>query len=166
MIRAGVHAEPQERARFRIETEAVASLSHPHIIQIYDCGEWNGMPYLVMEFAEGGSLAGQLAGRPLPPAQAAGLVETLARAVQVVHERGLIHRDLKPANVLLTDQGVPKLADFGLAKRLDQDQGLTQTRAVLGTASYMAPEQAAGDKHALGPAVDVYALGAILYEAL
>jgi len=166
MIRTGVHAGPEERARFRVEAEAVASLSHPHIIQIHDCGEWNGMPYLAMEFAEGGSLAQRLAGRPLPPAQAAELVETLARAVQFVHERGLIHRDLKPANILLTDQGIPKLADFGLAKRLDQDQGLTRTQAVLGTASYLAPEQAAGDKHALGPAADVYALGAILYEVL
>jgi serine/threonine protein kinase len=166
MIRAGAHAGPQERARFRVEAEAVASLSHPHIIQIHDYGEWDGMPYLAMEFAEGGSLARRLAGRPLPPAQAAALVETLARAVQFVHDAGLIHRDLKPANVLLTDQGVPKLADFGLAKRLDQDQGLTRSHAVLGTAGYMAPEQAAGDKQALGPAADVYALGAILYEVL
>jgi serine/threonine protein kinase len=166
MIRAGVHAGPQERARFHVEAEAVASLSHPHIIQIHDFGEWNGMPYLAMELAEGGSLAGRLAGGPLPPAQAAALVETLARAVQFVHERSLIHRDLKPANVLLTGDGVPKLADFGLAKRLDQDQALTRPRAVLGTASYMAPEQAAGDTQALGPAADVYALGAILYEVL
>jgi serine/threonine protein kinase len=166
MISTGVHAGPQERARFRVEAEAVASLSHPHIIQIHDYGEWNGMPYLAMEFAEGGSLAQRLAGRPLPSSEAAAMVETLARTVQFVHERGLIHRDLKPANVLLTDQGVPKLADFGLAKRLDQDQGLTRTEAVLGTASYMAPEQATGDKHALGPAADVYALGAILYEVL
>jgi serine/threonine protein kinase len=166
MIRAGVHAGPQERARFHVEAEAVASLSHSHIIQIYDFGEWNGMPYLAMELAEGGSLAGRLAGGPLPPAQAAALVETLAQAVQFVHERSLIHRDLKPANVLLTGDGVPKLADFGLAKRLDQDQALTRTRTVLGTAGYMAPEQAAGDTPALGPAADVYALGAILYEVL
>jgi serine/threonine protein kinase len=166
MIRAGAYAGPQERARFQIEAEAVASLSHPHIIQILHHGEWEGMPYLVLEFAEGGNLAQRLAGKPLPPAQAAELVETLARAVQFVHDGGLIHRDLKPANVLFTDQGVPKVADFGLAKRLDQDQGLTRTHAVLGTASYMAPEQAKGDKHSLGPAADVYALGAILYEVL
>jgi serine/threonine protein kinase len=166
VIRAGAHAGPQERARFRVEAEAVASLSHPHVIPIYDCGEWDAVPYLAMEFAEGGSLADRLAGGPMPAPEAAALVETLARAVQFVHERGLIHRDLKPANILLTDQGVPKLADFGLAKRLDQDQGLTRSRAVLGTASYMAPEQAAGDRQALGPAADVYALGAILYETL
>jgi serine/threonine protein kinase len=162
----GAHAGSQERARFRVEAEAVASLSHPHIIPIYDYGEWNGLPYLAMEFAEGGSLAQRLVGLTMALPEAAGLVETLARAVHFVHERGIIHRDLKPANVLLTDQGVPKLADFGLAKRLDQDQGLTRTRAVLGTAGYMAPEQAAGDTHALGPAADVYALGAILYELL
>ena len=166
MIRAGLHARPEELARFRVEAEAVASLSHPHIIQIYDCAEWNGMPYLAMEFAEGGSLAELLLKGPLPPLRAAELVETLARAVQFIHERGLIHRDLKPANVLLTDQDVPKLADFGLAKRLNQDQGLTRSQAVLGTASYMAPEQASGDRHALGPAADIYALGALLYEVL
>jgi serine/threonine protein kinase len=166
MIRTGVHAGPQERARFRVEAEAVASLSHPHIVQIHDYGDWNGMPYLAMEFAEGGSLAQRLAGGPLPLGPAAELVETLARAAQFIHDRGLIHRDLKPANVLLTAQGVAKLADFGLAKRLDHDSGLTRTQAVLGTASYMAPEQAAGDKQALGPAADVYALGAILYEVL
>jgi serine/threonine protein kinase len=166
MILSGAHAEPQERARFRVEAEAVASLSHPNIIPIYDCGECDGMPYLAMEFAEAGSLAQRLAGRPMDLSEGAGLVETLARAVQFVHERGIIHRDLKPANVLLTGQDVPKLADFGLAKRLDRDQGLTRTHAVLGTASYMAPEQAAGDTHALGPAADIYALGAILYELL
>ncbi len=166
VIRAGAHAGSHERARFRIEAEAVASLAHPHIIPIYDYGECDGTPYLAMEFAEGGSLARRLGGRPTDPAQAAGLVETLARAVQFVHEHGLIHRDLKPANVLLSGEGVPKLADFGLAKRLDVDQGLTRSHAVLGTAGYMAPEQAAGNRHALGPAADIYALGAILYETL
>jgi serine/threonine protein kinase len=166
MIRMGVQAGAEERARFRIEAEAVASLSHPNVIQIHDYGEWNGMPYLAMEFAEGGSLRQHLARAQMSPAEAAELIETLARAVHFVHERGVIHRDLKPANVLLTGEGVPKLADFGLAKRLDRDQGLTRSQAVLGTASYMAPEQAAGDKHALGPAADVYALGAILYEML
>jgi eukaryotic-like serine/threonine-protein kinase len=190
MIRTGVSAGPQERARFEVEAQAVAALSHSHIIQIYHYGDWNGMPYLAMEFAAGGSLAQRLLGKPLGPPEAAELVEILARAVQFVHERGLIHRDLKPANILLQigvsgsqvaerdgapsqksaildlQSAIPKLADFGLAKRLDQDQGLTRTQAVLGTASYMAPEQAAGDKQALGPAADIYALGAILYEVL
>jgi serine/threonine protein kinase len=166
MIRAGIHADAQELARFRIEADAIASLSHPHIIQIHEYGEWRGMPYLAMELAEGGSLARRLGTGPMATLEAAELVECLARTVQFIHERGILHRDLKPANVLLTPQGVPKLADFGLAKRLDQDQGLTRTQAVLGTASYMAPEQAAGDKHALGPATDIYGLGAILYELL
>jgi serine/threonine protein kinase len=166
MIRSGIHADPQERARFRVEAEAVALLAHSHIIQIHDYGEWNGMPYLAMEFAEAGSLAQRLQAAPVTPSQAAELVETLARAVQFIHERGVLHRDLKPGNVLLTEEGIPKLADFGLAKRLDTDQRLTGTQAVLGTASYMAPEQATGDKHALGPALDIYALGAILYELL
>jgi serine/threonine protein kinase len=180
MIRTGADAGAQERARFRVEAEAIAALSHPHIIPIYDYGECNGEPYLAMEFAEGGSLAGRLAGRPMALPEAAALVETLARAMHVVHERGVIHRDLKPANILLqtTDNteksrksvavvsGIPKIADFGLAKRLDRDEGLTRTHTVLGTASYMAPEQAAGDPRTIGPAADVYALGAILYECL
>jgi serine/threonine protein kinase len=191
MIRTGIHAAPQERARFRVEAEAVASLSHPHIIQIYDCGECKDMPYLAMEFAEGGSLTEHLEKGRLRPEQAAELLETLARTMQFVHERGIIHRDLKPANVLLaiSDQQsavsrrrnnpselttdpcpltafIPKIADFGLAKRLDRDEGLTRSQTVLGTASYMAPEQAAGDTHAIGAAADIYALGAILYEAL
>jgi serine/threonine protein kinase len=164
MIRTGLDAGPEERARFRLEAQAVASLSHANIIQIYDCGEFGGMPYLAMEFAEGGSLAQRLQQGAPGPAEAAELVALLARAVQFVHDRDILHRDLKPGNILLTGQGVPKLADFGLAKRLDQDQGLTRPQAVLGTASYMAPEQARHD--AIGPSVDVYALGAILYELL
>jgi serine/threonine protein kinase len=183
MIRTGSDAGAQERARFRVEAEAIAALSHPHIIPIYDYGEWNGEAYLAMEFAEGGCLAGRLAGRPMAPLEAAALVETLARAMHFVHERGVIHRDLKPANILLQTtehaentgksqkstsvfSGIPKIADFGLAKRLDRNEGLTRTHTVLGTASYMAPEQAAGDPRAIGPAADVYALGAILYECL
>jgi serine/threonine protein kinase len=183
MIRTGADAGAQERARFRVEAEAIAALSHPHVIPIYDFGEWNGEPYLAMEFAEGGSLARRLAGRPMAPPEAAALVETLAQAMHFVHERGVIHRDLKPANILLQTtehteyteksqkspsvvSGIPKIADFGLAKRLDRDEGLTRTHTVLGTASYMAPEQAAGDPRAIGPAADVYALGAILYECL
>jgi eukaryotic-like serine/threonine-protein kinase len=182
MIRSGIHAAAEDLARFRIEAEAIASLAHPNIIQIHECGEWNGMPYLAMEFAAGGSLAQRLVNKMLPALQAAELVETLARTVQFVHDRGILHRDLKPANILLQNadlrlqnesqlntagqSAVPKLADFGLAKRLDDDQGLTRTQAILGTASYMAPEQAAGNKQAIGPSVDIYGLGAILYELL
>src|SRR5262249_13494817 len=122
--------------------------------------------YLAMEFVGGGSLAQQLDGAPLPPRRAAQLLLDLARAVQHAHEQGIVHRDLKPANVLLTGAGVAKVADFGLAKLLDAERGQTRTGAVLGSPSYMAPEQAAGQVRAIGPATDVYALGAILYEVL
>src|SRR6202011_1940745 len=108
---------------------------------------------------EGGSLAQKLAGTPLPPAEAAQLVETLAQAMQAAHEKGIVHRDLKPANVLLTADGTPKVTDFGLAKMLDEAAGPTASGAVLGTPSYMAPEQAGGSGRQVGPAADVYALG-------
>jgi serine/threonine protein kinase len=166
MIRSGIHADAQERARFRLESEAIASLAHPNIVKIFVCGVWEGMPYLAMEFAAGGSLAQLLESGPIAFDRAIALLEILALATQFIHEREIIHRDLKPANVLISADGAPKLADFGLAKRLDFDQGLTQTQAILGTASYMAPEQAAGPRQGLGPGVDIYALGAILYELL
>jgi serine/threonine protein kinase len=159
------------RERFRTEARAVAELSHPHVVRVYDYGEWQPaggppVPYFTMEYVEGGSLAAKLDGRPLPPREAVALAETLARAVQCVHDHGVVHRDLKPANILLAADGTPKVADFGLAKRLDADPGLTESRAVLGTASYMAPEQAAGRTKEAGPAADVYALGAVFYECL
>jgi hypothetical protein len=166
MILAGAHAGPQELARFRREAEAVAQLQHPHIVQIYEVGEQKGQPYFSLEFVDGGSLAQKLAGTPLPAYQAAQLVETLARAVHAAHERDIIHRDLKPANVLLTAHGTPKVTDFGLAKRLDAGPGLTESGAIVGTPSYMAPEQARGKTKEIGPACDVYALGAIFYELL
>jgi serine/threonine protein kinase len=149
--------------RFRIEAEAVARLDHPHVVRIHDFGEHDGRPYFSMELVEGGSLARKLAAGPLPPPDAARLAETLARAIDHAHQRHIIHRDLKPANVLLTADGTPKIADFGLARRLDHDGRPTRTHTVMGTASYMAPEQAEGKKE-VGPAADVYALGAILYE--
>jgi WD40 repeat protein/predicted Ser/Thr protein kinase len=166
VILAGEHAGPGEVDRFRREAEAAARLQHPHIVQIHDIAEHQGRPFFSMEYLPGGSLDKKLAGTPLPARQAAELVEALARAVQAAHERGVVHRDLKPANVLLTEDGTPKVADFGLAKRLDGSGAQTQTGAVMGTPSYMAPEQAAGRARDLGPATDVYALGAILYEAL
>ena len=142
-------------------------MKHPHIVPIYEIGEQGQLPYLALEFVEGGSLAQAMAVRPLAPDQAAGMVETLARAMDYVHQRGVVHRDLKPANVLLTAEGVPKITDFGLAKWLDTPSGQqTQSGAVLGTPSYMAPEQARGQARLVGPATDVYALGAILYEML
>ncbi len=167
MIRAGAHAGPEERERFRAEAQAVARLQHPNIVQVFEVGAHDGLPWCALEYVEGDSLARRLNGTPLPPRQAALLVQPLAAAVQYAHERGVVHRDLKPANVLLSHGKVePKVTDFGLAKRLDDDDGQTRTGAILGTPSYMAPEQAAGRTREVGPAADVYALGAILYELL
>jgi WD40 repeat protein/tetratricopeptide (TPR) repeat protein/predicted Ser/Thr protein kinase len=167
MILAGFTAGPEERARFRKEAEAVAHLQHPNIVQVYEVGEAGGRPYLALEHVDGDSLARKLAGTPLPARQAAGLMETLARAIHVAHQQAIVHRDLNPANVLLTSAGVPKVTDFGLAKRLDGGAALqTQSGVIVGTPPYMAPEQAAGKSKETGPATDVYALGAILYETL
>jgi tetratricopeptide (TPR) repeat protein len=182
MILAGAHAGPEQLARFRAEAEAVARLQHPNIVQIYEVGEQDGLPFFSLEFVEGGSLEKRLRKAPQPARAAAELVETLARAVQAAHERGIVHRDLKPANVLLAACGlasaerhagaklqaacVPKITDFGLAKQVDREGGPTQEGAVLGTPSYMAPEQALGLTREIGPAADVWALGAILYEML
>jgi hypothetical protein len=156
----------EQLERFRREAEAAARLQHPHIVQIHEIGAQVDRPYFSLEFVEGGSLDKKLAGTPQPPRTAAALLETLARAMHYAHERGVVHRDLKPANVLLTVDGVPKIGDFGLAKQLDAEMDHTQSGAILGTASYMAPEQALGQKQKIGPLSDVYALGAILYEML
>jgi eukaryotic-like serine/threonine-protein kinase len=165
MLPAGGHAGPEASARLRTEAAAVARLRHPNIVQVYEIGEVGGCPYFSMEFVEGGSLASTLAGTPRPAREAAHLVETLARAVHAAHGQGVVHRDLKPANILLTADAAPKITDFGLAKLLDSDPGNTRSGAIVGTPSYMAPEQARGGE-AVGPAADVYALGAILYELL
>jgi hypothetical protein len=165
MVLVGGHAGPEELARFRAEAEAIARLQHPNIVQIYEVNEAGGLPCFSLEFCAGGSLERRLNGTPLPPREAALLVETLARAMAAAHQKGIIHRDLKPANVLLAEDGTPKITDFGLAKRLDE-ASRTASGAVLGTPSYMAPEQAAGKGKEVGPAADVYALGAILYECL
>jgi tRNA A-37 threonylcarbamoyl transferase component Bud32 len=165
MILAGEHASAADLARFRVEAEAVARIQHPNIVQIHEIGDRDGRPFFSLEFCDGGSLAAKLDGTPWVARRAAELVETLARAVQAAHDRQVVHRDLKPANVLLAADGTPKIADFGLAKRLDASAGQTASGAILGTPSYMAPEQANGSKH-VGTAADIYALGAILYELL
>jgi hypothetical protein len=166
MILAGGHASAGDRARFKREAEAVAALRHANIVQIYSVGEAGGLPYCALEYIEGGNLADHSGGKPLPPERGAALVEQLARAVHFAHERNIVHRDLKPANVLLAEDGTPKVADFGLAKKLGSATGPTATGAVLGTPAYMAPEQAGGEGKEVGPAADTYALGAILYDLL
>jgi hypothetical protein len=166
MALAGAYAGPHERERFQREAEAVAVLRHPNVVQIHDVGDADGRPYFTMEYVDGGSLAQKLAGKPQPARESAALVATLAAAIQAAHESGVVHRDLKPANVLLTADGTPKVSDFGLARRLGGEAGLTHSGAAVGTPSYMAPEQARGQAAAVGPAADVYALGAILYELL
>jgi tetratricopeptide (TPR) repeat protein/tRNA A-37 threonylcarbamoyl transferase component Bud32 len=166
MLLAGPYAGPGELERFLREAETVAGLRHANIVQVHEAGDVDGRPYFTMEFVEAGSLAQKLAGTPQPARQAAALVAAVAEAVHAAHQRGIVHRDLKPDNILLTADGTPKITDFGLARRLEGAAGLTQSGAPLGTPSYMAPEQAEGKSREVGPAADIYALGAILYELL
>jgi serine/threonine-protein kinase len=191
MLLGGAHAELAELARFRAEAEAVTRLRHPNIVQLFEVGSQDGWAYFALEYLPGGSLARHLAGTPQPAGASARLVQTLAHAMQFAHEHGIVHRDLKPGNILLASGGreppeggvsggsrpplagcVPKITDFGLAKRLDVEpaaiasDGRTRTGQLLGTPSYMAPEQTWGRPADVGPAADVYALGAILYECL
>jgi WD40 repeat protein/serine/threonine protein kinase len=190
MILAGAHAGPTHVARFRQEAEAIASLHHPNIVHIYDIGEADGIPYCALEYVEDGNLGQRLRGDPQAIEPAVALIETLAHTIHFAHQRGIVHRDLKPSNILLQGVGsgesgigkgtstsrllptpnsrlpVPKITDFGLAKRLDEHGGGTLSGEIVGTPSYMAPEQAAGKTHRIGPATDIYALGTILYEML
>lgn len=166
MLLAGTGATAIERQRFLREAEAAARLQHPHIVQVYDVGDHAGRLYFTMEFVEGGTLAEQLAGVPQPPRQGAELLATLADAVEAAHEQRIVHRDLKPSNVLMTVGGTPKVNDFGLARLMEGATQLTVSGTPMGTPSYMSPEQARGESSGLGPAVDIYALGAILYELL
>jgi serine/threonine protein kinase len=180
VARAADFATPEQLIRFLVEGEMLARVQHPNIVQIHAVGHHKGTPYFALEYIGGGTLADWLAQRPQPALDSAAIVEALARAMQYAHERGVIHRDLKPANVLLqpvhrNDAGnlpgaslsgyIPKITDFGLAKFFNHDSDIGTAGKTLGTPSYMAPEQALG--HAkLGPAVDIYSLGAILYELL
>jgi serine/threonine protein kinase len=166
MLAEARYATRERVERFCDEARAVARLRHPHIVAIRAMGEHEGRPYLSLEYLDGGSLADRLAAGPMAPRSAAGLVETLAWAVAAAHRAGVVHRDLKPGDVLLTADGMPKVGDFGLAKLLDSDAARTCSGQVIGTPSYIAPEQAEGHSARVGPAADVYALGAILYQAL
>jgi serine/threonine-protein kinase len=166
MLLAGPYAGPEERERFQREAEAVAGLRHASIVQLYDAGDLDGRPYFTMELVEGGSLARKIAGMPQPARRAGALLMQVAQAVEFAHKSGVVHRDLTPANILMASDGTPKVTDFGLARRLEGDSGLTFSGVPMGTPSYMAPEQARGEKAGVGPVTDVYALGAILYEML
>jgi len=172
MILRGELASPTELARFRAEAEAAARLQHPNIITVHEVGDVGGQAYFSMKYVEGQTLAGLLADGPVPPRDAARYVATIARAVHHAHEQGILHRDLKPSNVLLDPQGQLHVTDFGLAKSVTSDSrqpalvNLTRTGGIVGTPAYMAPEQAAGHRGAVGPASDVYSLGTVLYELL
>jgi serine/threonine-protein kinase len=182
-VQQGRQLSERQLGRFYAEAEAVAKLQHPNIVQIYQIGENEGLPFYSMEFVSGGSLADKIGNEPQPPREAAELVRTLAQAMQVAHQHGVIHRDLKPGNVLLTESGIAKITDFGLAKQIfgGRDEsaveefsqempmlgaGFTVAGKVLGTPEYMAPEQASGKAAEAGAAADIYALGAILYKLL
>jgi serine/threonine protein kinase/WD40 repeat protein len=185
VITAGPDSDPTEIARFYHEAETSANLHHPNIVQVYEVGQADNVAYLAMEFIGGGNLYRRINKLPMPIREAAALLEPVARAVHYAHQHGVIHRDLKPSNILLVEPEpnsqinasdsrpipgvnlpVPKIADFGLAKRLDKPMGLTGTGIAIGTPHYMAPEQARGDTAKIGPTTDVYALGTILYEML
>ena len=166
MILSGKRVGLEQKIRFQIEAEAVARLTHSNIVQIHEIGEHDSQPFFSLEYCAGGNLDKKLNDQPLPAEEAAILMEKLARAMHYAHSRGVVHRDLKPANVLLTADGEPKVTDFGLAKRLDAGSDVSQSGMVMGTASYMAPEQPRGAVHEVGPPADVWALGAVLYECL
>lgn len=166
MVRAVGLATGDDLRRFRQEAEAVAQLDHPNIVPIYEVGESEGFHYFTMKLADGGSLAQRLPELTAEPRSAARLVATVARAVHHAHQRGILHRDLKPSNIVLDDRGQPHVSDFGLARRVEGDSELTQSGAILGTPSYMAPEQASGRRGMITTATDVYGLGAVLYALL
>ncbi len=166
MILGGAHASSEAATRFLAEAEAIARLHHPNIVQIHHIGEADGLPFFELEYVDGGSLDRRLDGTPWPAKRAAALIESMARGVAEAHRLGIVHRDLKPGNILIAVDGTPKITDFGLAKTLASDSGLTRTDSIMGSPGYMSREQAEGKTKAVGPLADIYALGAILYELL
>ncbi len=166
MILRGEFATDADLARFRIEAEAAARLDHPNIVPVYEVGEVQGRPYFSMKYVEGSTLAEQLANGPLPAREAAEILAPICEAIHFAHRQGVLHRDLKPSNILIDETGRPHVSDFGLAKKFTDEAALTRTGAIVGTPAYMAPEQAAGSRGAIGPASDVYSLGTILYAML
>lgn len=166
LILHGTQASEEDQARFQAEVSAAAKLEHPHIVPIYEVGDDKGWQYFCMKLIDGTNLAKKMLEGPMPERQAVKLVMKIARAISFAHEQGIIHRDLKPANILLDKFGEPHVSDFGLAKQVSSNVSLTQTGAILGTPSYMAPEQAVGSRGVVGPLCDVYSLGAILYALL
>jgi serine/threonine protein kinase len=166
MILSGQLAGEAEIKRFHLEAEAAAALQHPNIVAIHEVGQHQGRHYFSMDYVEGRNLSAVIGGKPMPAAESAQLLKTVAEAVHFAHQRGTLHRDLKPQNILVDTAGQPRITDFGLAKRADSDLSLTQTGAIMGSPSYMAPEQASGRHDLIGPATDVHALGAILYEMM
>ena len=178
VLLGGRYATAKSQERFKAEVDAIGRMQHPNLIQVFDVGEHDGRVYYSMEYLAGGSLEDRIANIPWPARKAAEILKILADAIEAVHQQGVIHRDLKPANILLTTSdatnarwgvdgfGIPKISDFGLAKRTDVPTGPTLTEHVLGTPTYMAPEQAAGHSRQVGPATDIYSLGAILYRLL
>jgi len=166
MVLAGAHASADQLARFYTEAEAVASLQHANIVQIYEVGEYEGLPFFSLECVDGGVLADRIDGKPRPPREAAETLALLASAMAAAHGCGIVHRDLKPTNILLTRDGQPKITDFGLAKRLEGNSSQTKSGTLMGSPSYMSPEQARGDTREIGTLSDLYSLGAILYELL
>jgi serine/threonine protein kinase len=166
MMLPGLLVSEAEASRFQNEAEVIANLRHPNIVAVHEVGAHDGQRYFSMDYVEGQSLAAVVRERPLPAGTAARYVKVIAEAIHYAHQQGILHRDLKPSNVLLDKAGNPRITDFGLAKRLASDSRLTATGTVLGTPSYMPPEQADGKSRRLGPAGDVYSIGAILYELL
>ncbi len=163
---AALRTDADAMSRFRIEAEAVARLDHPHIVPVYELGEYDGFPFISLKLIGGGDLERHAARFKKDPRAIARLLKEVARAVHYAHLRGVLHRDLKPSNILLDEQDQPHVTDFGLAKCVETDSGLTHTGLILGTPSYMAPEQVSGQRSEVTTAVDVYGLGAVLYKLL